>query len=161
MLYDQFGNVLKAAGFVPSTNKAEPVTIASETSLPVPELVTQTKGKGKSSIAKVMNWIDALPGGRNNFITVLVPNPKQANTIASRNWPLYGEQGKPTVTVAEFIRAYPPMDGGTVRATTSLAWDIGHGFIRIGTGAEGTAQPEQPIVKEAKRAAIDWSKMKA
>lgn len=125
MLVDQFGNALVR------TVVTAPVPSAN-VSVQVPELVTQTKGKGKSSIAKVMNWIDALPGGRNNLITVLVPNPKQANSIASRNWPIYGEQGEPTVTVAEFIRNYPAMDGGTVRATTSLAWDIGHGFIKIG-----------------------------
>jgi hypothetical protein len=80
--------------------------------------------------------IDAMAGRRNNFIVVMVDNPKKPDSIASRNWHLYGTKGKPTVTVAEFLRGgdnpyYPARDNGVTRARASLLWDLQRNFVRI------------------------------
>lgn len=95
---------------------------------PVPAKDTGTKW--------TLAMIDAMAGRRNNFIVVMVDNPKKPDSIASRNWHLYGTKGKPTVTVAEFLRGgdnpyYPARDNGVTRARASLLWDLQRNFVRI------------------------------
>ena len=75
--------------------------------------------------------IDALEGGRDNYILVMVENPKKPDSIAFNNWYLYGNRGQPSVTVKQFIKSYPKGDRGVDRARASLIWDLNRELIRI------------------------------
>ena len=86
---------------------------------------------GRVTHAYKMADIDALEGGRDNLILVQTPNNKKLGSKARRNYGLYGEVGKPTVSVSEFIASYPEEDGGAVRARLSLLWDLNHKHVRI------------------------------
>jgi hypothetical protein len=97
------------------------------------------------------NWtmadIERIEGGRNNFILVMVDNPKKADTKVRRLWPLYGEKGKPTVTVRGYMAELKANDnnpkhpayecGGQTKARAALRFDLNHGFIKIVEGGAG------------------------
>lgn len=121
---------------------------ATFTTLDETNIVAETRpAKRNRNVTAPTPWtmrrIDALPGARNNFVCVMVPNPKVSGK-ASANWPLYGTIGKPTVTVAAYIAAYPLADGGVTRAERSLTWDLDRGYIKIVTfdGAADAPAPE-------------------
>jgi hypothetical protein len=103
----------------------------TETNYDVPVATPVATKKAQLANHK-MREIDAMEAARGAYIHVLVPCPKKPGSIAERNWGIYGEVGKPTVTVAAFIRAYPKDDRGTDRARASLLWDWNRGFIAIG-----------------------------
>lgn len=104
-----------------------------------PRTATVTNGKRLSYLAPSgevwkMKDIDALAGGRNNFIIVIdATGDKKARSIAEKNYPLYGKVGEPTVTVQGFIKSYPTQDGGVTRARASLLWDLDRGFVKVTT----------------------------
>lgn len=91
-----------------------------------------------------LRLIDSLAAGRNNFIEVVHPTGnKKPGSIAERNYPLYGAPGKPTVTVANFMKNYPTVDGGVTRARSSLLWDLQRKFVKI--THPDTVPPAEPI----------------
>ena len=95
-------------------------------------VIYEAKPAAKQKIKCTMAMIDRLAGERNNFIRVMNPTGnKKPGSIAARNYSLYGKVGEPTVTVRDFIKAYPLQDGGVTRARASLLWDIERGFIKI------------------------------
>lgn len=110
----------------------------------------QIARKGNRNIVETQKWtmarIDALPGGRGNFIRVMVDNPKQAGSIASRNFGLYGKLDTPSVTVAEFVKSYPSKDGGVTRAERSLTWDLDRGIVKLSILIEGLAERIAPAL---------------
>lgn len=100
--------------------------------VPSPRPLTDSKSKSVFHDYR-MKDIDALEGGRDLYIKVMVPNPKKPGSIAYNNWFLYGDESLngPDVTVKQFIKSYPKDDRGVDRARASLIWDLNREFIKI------------------------------
>jgi hypothetical protein len=127
--FDMNGNVV--AGTV---TKKTPSIFATLVANHKPATVTQAR-------VWRLRDIDAMAGGRNNFLLVKEPSVAKAKPgggIGAMLYPLQGKPGIPSVTVAGFLKiaseAHRPDGKGLVgmsKARDDLLWNINHKYVEI------------------------------
>lgn len=97
------------------------------------DIVNATKPEAKTDTKPhhfTLVGIDAMAGKRDNFILVMIDNPKVPGSQADMLWPLQGQKGKPTVTVGAFLAAGETMFNRN-RARTDLLYNLNEGYVKI------------------------------